>query len=631
MIVWHLFGILAVVSGADPKYPVNEIPDELKYAARAVIRNNEQVMTIQDNGEILFERTYALTILDESGEDMATFFGHYDKYTRLRSLKGRVFNQKGEQEELLRGEDIIDVSAIPAYSLYEDSRVKIIDPEFHEYPYTVEYRSVYLFKSFLDLPDWRVYPFYSVSIENSSFEIRAPDKNAFRYEVRNMEIEPEITQSDKGFHYRWEVSLLPALVEESLTRGLQDLSPVLYIGPNDFNYGGRPGNMSTWKEFGKWIWRLGFDKQELTQEETEHVKTLVKEVPNRQDKVSIVYKYMQDKVRYVNIALGIGGFEPIPASQVSEVGYGDCKALTNYMRSLLLVAGIPSFYTLVSAGDQHPQIVQDFPSQQFNHVILSIPDETDTIWLECTSQRLPAGYLGSFTDDREVLLISEEGGELSRTPGFSHSENRKIMNVTCTFDAQCNATVELSRVLGGVFFGNAHSFMLHQDDIEQKRAIQNSLKLSGFIIDDFNHEVAAGSDPVLIESIRLTDDQFIPMEGEIISLPLGVFSEDLELPARSRNRKYSVYLKRGFTYTDSVTYVLPEGFVVHQLPESVALETPFGEFRMNVRKVQSGLLYTRDLVLYKGEYESNQFSELYRFFRTIRSSDQKKALLKKNL
>lgn len=629
--LWYLFGVIAVVSGTDPKYPVNEIPDELIYASRAVIRKNEQVMTIQDNGEILFEKTYALTILDVSGEEMATFFGHYDKYTRLRSLTGRIFNQKGEQEELLRGEDILDVSAIRSYSLYEDSRVKIIDPEFHEYPYTVEYKSVYVLKSFLDMPDWRVYPYYNVSVENSSFEIRAPVKNAFRYEVKNMELEPEITHSNKGIHYRWEVNQLSALVKESLTRDIKDLSPVLYIGPNAFNYGGRPGNMSTWKDFGKWIWQLGSDKQELTQEEIEHVKELVKEVPVHRDKVSVVYKYMQDKVRYVNITLGIGGFEPIPASQVSELGYGDCKALTNYMKSLLSAAGISSLYTLVSAGDQHPQLMHDFSSQQFNHVILSVPDETDTIWLECTNQRLPAGYLGSFTDDRGVLLIDEEGGELSRTPGFSNLENRKVMNVSCTIDAECNATVELSRLHGGVFFGKKQSYMYQLDDIEQKRVIQKNLKLSGFIIEDFNHKVAQGNAPTIIESIRLTDDQFIPTEGEIISLQLGIFSEDLEFPTRSRNRKYPVYIKRGYTYMDSVIYVLPEGFVVHQLPEPVALETPFGEYRMNVREIQNGLLYTRDLILYKGEYEPIQFSEFYRFFRRIRSSDQKKALLKKNL
>jgi hypothetical protein len=361
------------------------------------------------------------------------------------------------------------------------------------------------------------------------------------------------------------------------------------------------------------------------------VKELVKDVPGQREKVSLLYQYMQDKVRYVNITLGIGGFEPISANQVSEVGYGDCKALTNYMKSLLSVVGVSSLYTLITAGEQHPQLVQDFPSQQFNHVILAIPDEGDTLWLECTSQRLPAGYLGSFTDDRGVLLIHKEGGELSRTPGFTHSENRKVLNVSCILDAECNATIELSRLHGGVYFGEAQSSMYQNDDIEQKRIIQKNLRLSGFIVEDFSQDLVAGKAPALIESIRLTDDQFIPSEDEIISLPLGIFSENLVLPTRSRNRKYPVYVKRGYTHTDSVIYELPEDLIVHQLPDPVVLETQFGEYRMNVKMIQKGLLYTRDLILYNGEYEPKQFSDFYSFLRRIRSSDQKKALLKKKL
>ena len=125
-----------------------------------------------------------------------------------------------------------------------------------------------------------------------------------------------------------------------------------------------------------------------------------------------LYEYMQNKTRYVSITVGIGGFQPFDAATVDRLSYGDCKALSNYMKSILEVAGISSRYTLVYAGENNQDIKTTFPSSQFNHVILCVPMEKDTIWLECTSQRKPFNYLGSSTSNRQALVIDENGGKL---------------------------------------------------------------------------------------------------------------------------------------------------------------------------------------------------------------------------
>ena len=52
------------------------------------------------------------------------------------------------------------------------------------------------------------------------------------------------------------------------------------------------------------------------------------------------------------------------------------------MRSLLQVIGVESYYTLVMAGENAPSIINNFPSPQFNHAILCVPVDKDTIWLE---------------------------------------------------------------------------------------------------------------------------------------------------------------------------------------------------------------------------------------------------------
>jgi len=92
----------------------------------------------------------------------------------------------------------------------------------------------------------------------------------------------------------------------------------------------------------------------------EKVHTLVKGISDEREKIKLIYKYLQSKTRYVSIQLGIGGWQPIEASVVDQVGYGDCKALSNYAISLLKEAGIKAYFALVNSGSSFTQIRETF-------------------------------------------------------------------------------------------------------------------------------------------------------------------------------------------------------------------------------------------------------------------------------
>jgi len=58
----------------------------------------------------------------------------------------------------------------------------------------------------------------------------------------------------------------------------------------------------------------------------------------------------------------------------------------------LSAANIDSYYSLVGAGYHVPPLDTMHVSNEFNHVILCVPFNSDTIWLECTSGQTPFGY-----------------------------------------------------------------------------------------------------------------------------------------------------------------------------------------------------------------------------------------------
>jgi transglutaminase-like putative cysteine protease len=200
------------------------------------------------------------------------------------------------------------------------------------------------------------------------------------------------------------------------------------LAPGQFELLKYKGDMQSWKNIGLFIYKLNEGRDVLPEDKKATVKSLIEGEQDTYNKVQKLYAYMQQSTRYVANEYGIAGWQTFDAMNVATNGYGDCKGLTNYLKALLKEAGINSYVTLVYAGEDYYKIDEDFPANTFNHVILCVPQPKDTIWVECTSQQLPAGYLGSFTQGRKVLLTSEQGGFLCMTPSYDKSKNFIIRN-----------------------------------------------------------------------------------------------------------------------------------------------------------------------------------------------------------
>jgi hypothetical protein len=93
------------------------------------------------------------------------------------------------------------------------------------------------------------------------------------------------------------------------------------------------------------------------------------------------------------------------------------------MHSILNVLGIKSNVALINSQYDKEAFDPLFPCSQFDHVILCIPQPKDSIWLVCTSKTNNFAVLGSFTENKNALLITEAGGMLVPTPTGRASAN----------------------------------------------------------------------------------------------------------------------------------------------------------------------------------------------------------------
>ncbi len=401
-VFWLLLAPAA--SGADnPKYVISAIPAELLADAKAVVRKYDIVFDITAYNKAVLKVTYAITILNKNGIENSVFHEGYDKFLSVRKIDATIYDRNGMQVRTGLNTRVTDVAALSNYSLYNDFRIKVYDPGYTTTPFTVEYSYEIAFDGLFSYPDWHLYSDYNVAVENSTFSVTAPHGFAFRYLEQNINSPCRKSVKSSRDIYDWEMSGWPAIKKEVYSPDPEEYTPSVFIAPDDFEIGGIKGNCESWSNLGEWIRKLADNKDILGAGTIETVKSLAGGAADEYDKVRLLYDYLQNKVRYVSITEGLGGWQPIDAETVDRVSYGDCKALANYMKSILAAAGIKSYYTIIRAGAGAPVLREDFPSNQFNHAIVCVPHQRDTIWLECTDQQIPFGYLGTFTDDRKAL------------------------------------------------------------------------------------------------------------------------------------------------------------------------------------------------------------------------------------
>ena len=612
--------------GSKPGLSTSLIPEEVKAGSDAVYRFAETRQEISGK-KVVFHKRYAVTVLNKEGEGYGYFVAFYDKHSRVSHMTGAVYDASGARLEKVYGPELKDQSAVPSGILYQDDRVKYYIPEVRDYPYTVVYEYDMVYDGMMAYPAWMPQSNYRIGIEKASLQIIGDAQNKPRYKCLNIDA-PEMNELDNKVVYTWTVSNLNPVREEPFSGPVTDRVPVVYLAPGPFTYAKTKGDLSTWAGLGRWISGLNKDRQDLPPETVETIRDLVSGLATKCEKTKTVYQYMQKHTRYVSVQLGIGGFQPYPASFVDEKGYGDCKALSNYTLALLKAAGVEACYTLVNAGADAAPILKDFPSNQFNHVILCVPDRQDSIWLECTSQEQPFDFLGSFTDDREALLITGDSGVLVHTPEYSMDQNVLFRRAEVTLDDAGDASAEIFTRYGGLQIENVQDALLLKGE-DLKKFYYEELDMSDLVIDKIRlEEITDGDLPEIHENLEVGLKKYMSKGGKRVFLPLNLTNRSTKIPKQLDERKSGMVLNYSYMDVDTIVYYLPESLEVEYKPAGVHLETDFGTYQSQVLVDGQQITYIRKITMKKGRYPSEMFEEFALLRKKIVKADKCKVLLK---
>ena len=625
--------LVAQFANAQVNYDVSLIPKELLPYASAVVRNQEVNIEVKSDDYSLYYIKTAITVLNKNGDDLARIVLWYNKHNTIRNVKGTTYNEFGKPVGKFAEKEFADVSATSDYSLFDDSRVKHFIPSIGSYPYTIEYEYEIRSKQSLFFNDWQPNSSPGMAVEKSIFTFACSPSFNIRYKEINTPGKVSIGTTKEGLKtYSWQVSNMKAFKFEPYSPNADSYLTTVMIAPENFKYEGISGSFTNWNELGQWVYdKLLASRKELPPTTIQHVKDITAGINDPKLKAKKIYEYMQAKTRYISVQVGIGGLQPFLATDVDRTSYGDCKALVNYTQALLNAAGIDSWYCMVQSGNETVSMLRDFASMnQGDHVILCLPFKNDTTFLECTSQKIPFGFLSDFTDGRVVLACTPQGGKLLLTTQYSCQTNLQARKASFTIENNGVLKGSINTVFKGIQYDNREHILDEPESEQRKMFPKYYPAINNLDVENYIFKAEKQLIPAITEDLKINARDFATTDNGKLYFSLNPLNRTGRAPRDVRNRTTPLYINQGYTDEDEITYKLPAGYKLEFNLLGVTLDKPFGKFSATMSINGDTLLFKRHLQLKEGTYNKELYAELVDFYQKVADADNYNVSMVKN-
>ena len=558
-------------------YSALTIPDSLRKDADLVMREELIRLSIKDKNTAKYEVHQVFTVLNEQAKKYLSFVQFADKFHSLDDAEIKIYDLLGNKKNTISKKEMTSLNY--GEGLVPEGRVTYFNVNAPEYPITVEFNYSIKFKGIFGLPGYEMQSPWQ-SVQHTVFELEVPAELGVRYKLLNTNNQPATTHIDGKDTYKWDLNNLKAYKLEKHSGSAFSYMPAVLVAPNKFQLDDYDGDMTSWKNLGTWIDNLYAKTTGLPDDKKQFYRDMVKNATTDKEKAAILYNYMQNNMRYVSIQLGIGGLRPFPASFVDDKKYGDCKALSNYLKSALDAVGVKANLVIIQGGTTPRNVPEDFPANFFNHAILCIPQPKDTIWLECTSTTLPFAQLGPFTENRKAMLVTETGGVLVNTPVSDCKNNTETINTVIEVNEEGGAKVKTAYTL----FGEDRDEMLMRyhdlkDDEKRKFFISNmewkhpdNFEISNSKTKDNPYLITAKMDYEKVYSFNAGSKLFF--EARLYP----IFDE--EIPENEK-RMRDYYFTCPYQVMDTTVYKFPQGYSMETVPKSKSVQYPFAQYSSN--------------------------------------------------
>src|SRR5579864_4637266 len=611
----------------------------------AVLLYSEESVNVISADKIKTTVRRAYKILRPDGREYGIAFASFrSPGEKINSMHGWCIPAQGKDYEVKDKEEIEgSYPRVEGSELISDLRVKILripaaDPgNIVGYEYEIEEQPLVLQSEWSFQED--------IPVRESHYSLQLPSGWEYRASFLNYS---EIKVSQAGNNqWQWTVSDVKGIREEQEMPPKEGVLGQMIV--SFFPPGGAAGKgFSNWHDMGSWQMTLDAGRLSASPEIKQKVAALTGSAPTLLDKMKALASFVQDDIRYVAIELGIGGWQPHPASDIFGHRYGDCKDKATLMGSMLHEIGINSYKVVINT--ERGSITPEMPAHLgFNHQIIAIqlPESVSSASLVATMQHPKLGRLLFFDPTDELtafgqirgalqanygLLVTPNGGELVELPMQPSAMNSIRRSAKLTLDATGKLHGEVDEVrLGDRASGERWSLRHVTKDSDRIKPIESLLagSLSNFRITKASITNLQFPDRPFGLNYTFEADSYAKTAGDLLLVRPRVLGVKAEAILETKEpRQFPIEFDGPIQDVDTFEITLPPGYAVDDLPAPIHADFGFASYESKTEVKGNVLGYTRTFEIKQLSVPVSKAEELKKFYRIIATDERNTAVLK---
>jgi len=400
---------------------------------------------------------------------------------------------------------------------------------------------------------------------------------------------------------------------------------------------------------GLWYSDLTRGRRDASPEIKQRVAALTISAATQLEKMRALAHFVQRDVRYVAIELGIGGYQPHPAVDVFTHRYGDCKDKATLMSSMLKEIGIDSYYVVINS--ERGAVTPEMPAHMggFDHAIIAIrlPDGMQDaslvavmqhpklgrlLFFDPTDELMPFGDLSGALQANYGLLMTPDGGELTKLPQLSPSVNgiERTAKLMLTPAGTLMGDVREVRV-GDRAAAQRYALKSVSKDTDRIKPVETLLSssLSTFRLTKASISNLDQTDQPFEFNYSLVAENYAKSAGDLLLVrPRVMGSKSSDLLETKEARQYPVVFEGPSRDTDTFEIAMPAGYEVDDLPPAVNVEYGFASYHSKTEVSGNVIRYTRTYEVKEPSVPLSKVDDLKKLYRIIASDERNTAVLK---
>ncbi len=304
---------------------------------------------------------------------------------------------------------------------------------------------------------------------------------------------------------------------------------------------------------------------------TAKVNEITAKESSEADKAKVIFKWVQDNVRYVAFEDSLGGFVPREAALVYSRKFGDCKDMSSLLKAMCEAAGLQTSFVWIGTRKLPYAVSKTAMPGAFNHMIAAVKINGKWTFLDATDNTIPFGAIPYSIQGKEAFLVNQAGDyEIVKMPVagadkaiLKDSSVVKIDNDVLSGQAYLD--------IKGYRAWSLNALLKYKSESDIEKTFQrytrrgnNKYDQTAFQYKFDNNDQRAvhiTTTFTLKDYIRSLDNQYF------VNLHLNKLLQDGKVESDKRKVPISLDYNQSLHYV--VSLVIPEGYVVSHMPENI--------------------------------------------------------------